>query len=489
MKSFQQKVASGALWVTLGSVAQQFVNFAVFIYLAQSLPPVTFGIMALAMVFVETLLVFGRLGQIDWLIHRTKLTAREASVSFWLLALSGIVCGLALIAVAAPAAAWFDAPDLALIIVLLSPLCLISNLSAVQEARLRRDFNFKGLALRNMIAALCSAVAALVAMAFDAGVYALVAQKFALITAMAVVTVRLDPWRPMCLFSPARARRLASKGLRLASGMLLHQLTPRLVDAVVGATLGAAALGYLRIAWQLSYFILNLFIYPVVSVASSAFAKIKDSPLEMRDTFRSMCLGALIMIAPAAFGLIAAAPTLIPALLGVQWIPSVTVIQLISITFFTEIPCYLLLGVLIGVGRANAFLAFGAFQFAASGFLAAVAAPFGVEAVAAAYVARCFLSCLFALHLLGQVFPLGAPALLKAATPPLLAGAVMAVAVAATQAVLDPGDGDRGAAAAILIGVGGVVYIGTLALGDALKLWRGFFRDILALARSLRPGR
>ena len=60
--------------------------------------------------------------------------------------------------------------------------------------------------------------------------------------------------------------------------------------------------GYLRIAWQLSYFILNLFIYPVVNVASSAFGRLKHDQAAMTSTFRSMAQGVLFVLAPAAMG-------------------------------------------------------------------------------------------------------------------------------------------------------------------------------------------
>lgn len=485
MNALGKKVASGAFWVTAGSVAQQAINFAMFVYLAQILDPVTFGVMALAMVFVETLMVLGKLGQSDWLLHKTDLTEEETSTSFWLLMLSGGACTAILMALAAPAAWFFGEPEVAGVMLVMAPICLVTNLAGVQEARLRRAFKFRGIALRALLGSVLSAVAAIVAMAMDAGVYALAAQKFALIAGIALATIALDPWRPKLFFSLAQARDLTANGVRISTGLLTHQLTPRFVDGVVGATLGAVALGYLRIAWQLSYFVLNLFIYPVVNVASSAFGKLKDDPEAMTRTFRSMVQGVLLLIAPVAMGLMTVAPLLIPELLGEKWLPSVAVIQITCLTFFTEVPCYLLLGVLIGAGRSSLILAYGLAQTVLSVLVATLAAPYGIEAVAGAYVLRCALLAGLALYLHSTVFPLEKRRLLAVAAPSVVAAAAMGGVVWMLHLSLLEVELDRLLKLIALIGAGVVAYLGFLALGDRLYLWRGFLRGMLSAVRQI----
>ena len=485
MTSIGKKVASGAFWVTAGSVAQQAINFAMFVYLAQKLEPVTFGLMAMGMVLVESLTVFGKLGQSDWLLHKDEVSEEEASTSFWLLMLSGGFCSAIVFAMAAPVAWFFDHPEVAGVMIAMAPVCLITNLASVQEARLRRAFKFRGIALRAMIGSVVSAIAAIVAMAMDAGLYALVAQKFALIAGIAAATIALDPWRPKLYFNFAQARELAANGVRISSGLLTHQLTPRVVDGVVGATLGAVALGYLRIAWQLSYFVLNLFIYPVVNVASSAFGKLKDDPEAMTRTFRSMAQGVLFILAPAAMGLMAVAPLFIPELLGEKWQPSVTVIQLTCLTFFTEVPCYLLLGVLVGAGRSSAILTYGLAQTGISLVVAAIAAPYGIEWVAAAYLVRCAILAALAFYLLSTVFPLELRKLFTAIAPSVVAAFLMGATVWGLSLSLEGSGLSRLESLAILISAGGLAYVVFLALGDVLRLWRGTLREMLGAMRQL----
>ena len=485
MTSMGKKVASGAFWVTAGSVAQQAINFAMFVYLAQALEPVTFGLMAMGTVLVESLMVFCKLGQSDWLLHKDDVSDEEASTSFWLLVLSGGVGTAAILLLATPVALFFEHPEVAGVMMAMAPVCLITNLASVQEARLRRAFKFRGIAFRAMAGSALSAVAAIVAMTLDAGLYALVAQKFALIAGIALATIALDPWRPKLHFDWAQARDLAANGVRISAGLLTHQLTPRFVDGVVGATLGAVALGYLRIAWQLSYFVLNLFIYPVVNVASSAFGKLKNDPEAMTSTFRSMAQGVLFILAPAAMGLMAVAPLFIPELLGDKWEPSVTVIQLTCFTFFTEVPCYLLLGVLVGAGRSQAILTYGFAQTIVSLIVAFLAAPYGIEWVAAAYILRCVVLAGFAFYLLSTVFPLQPRALAVAVAPSIVAALLMGAVVWGLHLSLAETDLGRVERLAILIPTGGLAYGVFLALGDALKLWRGTLRELLGAMRRL----
>lgn len=483
MKDLGKKVASATFWVTIGSLSQQVINFAMFVYLAQALPVKTFGVMALAMVFVEILMVAGKMGQTDWLLHKTELTQQESSTSFWLLALIGGAFSLLLVLLA-PAVSWsFDEPEVLGVMIALAPICFLVNLAGVQEARLRRAFKFKGIAMRAMFGSAVSAIAALIGMALDWGVYALVAQKFGVHVGMAAAVILMDRWRPSLYFSLSMAKDLAINGVRTASGIFTHQLAPRVVDGIVAGVLNTTALGYLRIAWQFAYFVLNLLIYPVTNVSTATFGKIKDDPIAMSDTLRSMMQGVLLFLAPAGMGMLAIAPVLIPELLGDKWEPSVVVIQITCLTFFAELPCFLLMGVFIGVGRSKEMARYGFILLIISAMSAAITAPFGVEAVAAGWAVRTFLLAGIALFAMNDIFPLQRAKFLRAVTPPILASIAMAATVIwASTMTTDLG---RMTQLLILIPLGGVSYIAFLGLGDVALLWRGFTRETLGNVKRL----
>ncbi len=98
-------------------------------------------------------------------------TARTAST-----AIVGLNAAVALLLclLARWIADWFDAPGLAIVIVVLTLELIISSLAAVPQAMLERQLRFKELSIALMASTLCGAACTLVAALTGLGVWSLV---------------------------------------------------------------------------------------------------------------------------------------------------------------------------------------------------------------------------------------------------------------------------------------------------------------------------
>ena len=116
--------------------------------LAGMLGPRAFGLIAMALVFVGFVEMLLQQGLMPAIVQRKELRAEHADTAFWCVCAAALVL-TAVLAVAAPFwGALNGVPELTAVVWALAPLVPIQALVVVQEALLRRDLEFKSLALR-----------------------------------------------------------------------------------------------------------------------------------------------------------------------------------------------------------------------------------------------------------------------------------------------------------------------------------------------------
>lgn len=110
----------------------------------------------------------------------------------------------------------------------------------------------------------------------------------------------------------------------------LGLINGRLDQLLIGAVLGAEALGYYNLAWQMTLQPLARINPVVMRVAFPLFARIQnDRPRVRRGYFQAQrLLGAVNF--PLFLGLAVLAPLLVPTVFGTQWTPAVELVQLLA---------------------------------------------------------------------------------------------------------------------------------------------------------------
>jgi O-antigen/teichoic acid export membrane protein len=157
-----KQIVSGSIWMFLGNASQQGFQFLVFILLARQLAPETFGYVALASVVVDIACSLGGWGIVDFMTQRRHLSRRMISHVFVFSVALGLVLSL-LVAAGVGIYAQFQGFSLVSQLILwMIPIVILQSLGLVPEALVRRNMDFKWLALRNNVAALVGGSTAVV---------------------------------------------------------------------------------------------------------------------------------------------------------------------------------------------------------------------------------------------------------------------------------------------------------------------------------------
>lgn len=342
---------------------RQAITMIVTLVLAGILGPTAFGTVAMATVYVLFVQMLLQQGMIPALIQRKDLRPEHLDSAFWMVVAASGVLTVVSIALAGWWASVNRLPDLQAVISVLSILIPIKGLVVVQEARLRRQMDFRPLAIRTMVSVLAGGVVGVVMAVQGMGVWALVAQQVTTGVMELVVLWSVSGWRPRLRFSSRCAKELLgfSAGSSLASfGVFINNRSDALL---IGLFFGPAAVGLYRFASRWVDMLIEVSVRSLQAVSLPELSRFQDER-ERFDERLLAVLGLSSLLALPALGILAAASGPLMALVGPEWSDAVVPLQ-----------------ILCGVGAAKALVLFNGPMLQAlgrTGQLAALAWAAGV---------------------------------------------------------------------------------------------------------------
>ena len=483
-KALQGRVARGLTWMLVDSWGAQLLALVFFVILARLLTASDFGLVALAIVFINLAHLVIDQGLGDALVQRPVLTRRHVDTAFWVLLAGAVVLTVVAIVLAGPVARLLGQPGLEPVIQALTVTFVFVAAADVQMAMLRREMRFRQLALRRLVATLGAGVLG-IALAFaGAGVWSLVVQQIASVVISAVVLWTVSPWRPARQFALSDYRDLAPMGRRMLGSELLHFTSRNIDNLLIGTFLGTAALGLYSIAYKLLDTGTQLMINATSKLAFPVFARLQMQRERLTRAYVRMTRTLALVTMPGYIGLALVASEAIVVVFGEQWAPSAQPAALLFLAG-PVLAVQLLSGSLLNaVGRADVTLRIRLITTLVNiaGFLVAVLVFRDITAVAAAYTIRAYALLPLILYWLKRHGGIPWSAHLRELRTPLVATAVMAVAVIAVKLVLEQIVGLPVLLVAEVV-VGTAVYAATVLLLD-----RALVAEVGAFVASAVPG-
>ncbi len=456
MLDLTTKAITGVSWSIAQRLTSQALQSIVFLFVARLLGPGSFGLLALALVFVGLMQILVEQGFGDAIIQRGTLDATWLDTAFWTGVLSGVLCCGLGVALAPWVALVFSQPKLAPIIRWLSLLFLFNGLTMVPQALLRRALDFKPLALSSITQSLVGGVVAVVMAWRGFGVWSLVGQQLAAAFVGLVILSLVTHWRPRFQFSTHSLRELARFGCHITGVNLLNVVNRQGDNLVIGYFLGPVALGYYTIAYQLLITLSNFLIGTVNSVSLPLFSRLQGSHRDLRELLQRLTRLTCAISAPIFIGLALFAPDVITLCLGPKWQPSVPALQVLCLIGFLYAGFYFHGPLLSALGRPQWNLYLNAVQAVTNCAAFLIGVRWGIVGVAAAYVLRAYLTSPLHFLVLRRALGLQPLTYLKEFLPAIAASSVMALAILALKLLFPVASSPI--ALAIGVPLGGATY-------------------------------
>jgi O-antigen/teichoic acid export membrane protein len=322
----------GVFWSGVQQVSDRGLRMIVIGILAALVEPSAFGVVALAMVFIDGSGILLNQGLTAALVRRKHLTHSHKSSAFMANMFTAFVLVAALHLAAGPLAAWVGNADVESLLKWLAIGFVFTGLGSVQDAHLRREFRFRALAVRTLISRTAGAVLGVVLALHGHGTWSLVFMYLANQGVGALVLWVASPWRPSLRFSWTSYKELFDFGITMLGVEALNVTNDRGTDLIIGAMLGETALGFYALGRTLVggiFALVNSSIRPVVSTAMS---RLQDNRQKLVNAVEESTQLTAAVVLPLGAGVLLVAPTLVALLYGTHWLPALPIMYGLAIS-------------------------------------------------------------------------------------------------------------------------------------------------------------
>jgi PST family polysaccharide transporter len=389
---------SNTRWVLLSQGARVVSQLVSMTVLARLLSPDAYGLMALAAIVTNMAYLFRDMGTAAALIQSKDVSPTMASTVYWTNLALGLLIGLAIICAAPLTAHIFHEPQLATVLCMLAIVFPLTGASVVHQALLERESKFSVVAGAEVVASLAGLGAALLLAWRGAGVFSLVAQMIVATLVTSAIIVLRSTFRPMRHWNRAEFKSIARFSGNLSMFNVVLYISRNADSMVVGRILGAVVLGAYSMAYRLMLFPLQNMTYVVARVLFPVMSRSQGSVTEVANLYLRSLGFIAFLTAPLMAGLFALREPFVHVMLGNRWQASVALLGWLAPVGFIQSLVSSTGTVLMARGSTGLMLRLGLVGAVLQVGAVVVGAQWGIEGVAAAYLAASLVNALPALY-------------------------------------------------------------------------------------------
>jgi O-antigen/teichoic acid export membrane protein len=349
-----RKAGRGLTWSLVGTFVTKAGSFALGLILARLLTPADFGVFAVALAAMAFAMVVNDAGIIAACVQwRGRL--EEMAPTGALIALLSSLFVYGVLWLSAPAISTLSGvPEATPLVRLLTLVIVVDGITAVRAAALLRRFEHDRLTRANIIGMLANVAVALPMAITGAGAYSMATGQLAaaavtgaLVFKMADLPIRLG-------FDREVTKKLLTFGLPLAVSLGIEAVLLNADFVIVGNALGAVALGYYLLAFNISSWVPSLVGTAVRYVSVPGFSRLAEQDSEALALGVRRSVPALVAaILPAAVVIAILAPQLIDFLYGDKWGPSAVALRYLTVLMVVRMLTSLAFDILTALGSTR----------------------------------------------------------------------------------------------------------------------------------------
>lgn len=469
----------GFLGLAFYKLAGQGATWLISIVVARILNPEDFGLMALAVVFINLFSYISEFGLSSALIQKKDLDEFETHASFWFLACFNLLMYALILTLSYPVSSFYKTPQLTHIIQVLGLNFLISSFRTIPMCLLTRRLDFVPQARAEFHSAILGSASICVLAALGFGVWSLVLGSLLQHLASTALLLYYHPWWPRLILRFRHIRAMLTFGMSVNASKMLTYLTDNSDNLIIGKVLGEKALGLYNLAFILGTIPANKMGSLLYHILFPLFSRLQhDRPALHRYFLKANKYVALVAF-PSLIGLLIVSGDFVPLVLGPKWLPIVLPLRILCLVGILRFLTVTLSPLLYSLGKPRLVLRFSLFNGIVLPLAFYASTAFGIVGVAAAWAAIYPVGFLYLLRRTLQELELPVSTYAANLFQPAAATLVLAGAVAGFQLFTSSITYMQFVGSCV---VGVAAYSMTLVLIDKETV-----RELNGLARSFRP--
>ena len=390
----KKKVFSGMIWAFGEQFAAQAVSFILSVILARLLMPDEYSTITMVLVFINIANVFVTNGFGEALVQRKNATDEDFTTVFYC-SLAVAVFLYSVLYITAPLiATFYDSPELALVLRVLSLKLPIASINSIQRAYVQKNMQFKKFFFSTLGGTILSGVLGIFMAYKGFGVWALVAQYMSNSCVATIVMFFTVRWKPKLIFCKSSAKELIKYAWKLTAASLINTVYNELRSLIIGKKYSSSDLAYYNKGNHIPSLAITNINSAISTVIFPAMSQCNNAPNRLKAITRRSMKVAAFVIFPVMGGIIGVGESLIRLLLTEKWIPCVPYLYMACMYWACQPVQTANWQVIKAMGRSDLALRLEIYKKVIGFLLVFVSIPFGVEAIAASNVLFAIISML-----------------------------------------------------------------------------------------------
>lgn len=357
-------LVSNAKWNTLSQIFKVIAQLVNIVYLAKIIPPSDYGLMAMAVVFINFGMLLRDLGTSAVLIQKKELSDSLVNTVFWLNTFMGI--GLAIItSLLSPLISEiYHQKELVTIILMLSIIFPLSSCAASHLALLERNSEFKKISTIEITSSLCSLIIAVIMATLGFGVYSLIVQAIVLNMMSAIQFWLASPWRPSftSYIKLSDIKNIFGFSANLSFFNFVNYFSRNADSFIIGKFMSATILGSYSLAYRIMLFPLQSLTFVATRSLYPVLSKNQDDNEVIEKTYLACTFVILLITAPLMSGLAYYSKPFIFLVFGEQWYLTAGILVWLAPTAIIQSVLSLSGAVFMAKGRTDILMRLGIYS-------------------------------------------------------------------------------------------------------------------------------
>lgn len=339
MDNIKKSFFRGVFWTTIETLINRSFGFIIQLVLARLLFPEDYGLVGMAAVFINFLMVFNDLGMNAALVQRKKekLNSLHYDTAFWTGVVWSVFLYLLIVFIITPITATFYSEEkIKMIMPILSLSILVSPINLVHRAQLIKSMDFKKLAIINNVSSIFAGTLALILAYLGVGVWALV--FYSVVGGILGIPMFFNAtkWLPKLRWGKQEFKDIFGFGVYTTGTSLANSIITNIDYLLVGKLVGTAALGIYTFAYVLTNILRNQIVAIINKVIYPVYASMQDDKKQMLVVFTKVVSINNLIVYPIILGLYLFAEDVLPIFFGNKWSEAVPIVEILCFAVFLQ---------------------------------------------------------------------------------------------------------------------------------------------------------
>nr|WP_321378893.1 lipopolysaccharide biosynthesis protein [uncultured Bacteroides sp.] len=337
MQSTKKQLLSGIFYSAISKYTGMGISLIVAGILARIISPEDFGVVAIATVIITFFSIFSDLGIAPAIIQNKELTSRDLSNIFSFTIWTGIVISTFFFLTSWSIAKYYNNHLLLSICQWLSIDLFFASANIVPNALLFKNKLFKFIAIRSLIIQLAGGILAISAALMGAGLYALIINPIFSGILIFVVSYKKYPQKIKFNLGIISMKKIFSFTFYQFLFNVINYFSRNLDKLLIGKYMGMSPLGYYEKSYRLMMLPLQNITHVISPVMHPIFSEYQNNYKQLQISYEKVIRILAFIGFPLSIFLYFTAREITLLIFGSQWIPSIHIFQILSLSVGIQI--------------------------------------------------------------------------------------------------------------------------------------------------------